>query len=123
MSEPVLRALVVGGAVAGAVLAVLAADWWRRRRAERLVLDLSGIEARVILFSDEACPRCDRVRGMLDELDVDYTEIRHGGGRLGAIGVDSVPLVVARDEAGDVVAQIGGVPRKARLRRAVAGRR
>lgn len=122
MSEPVLRAIAVGTMVFAAVAAVVVADWWRRCRAERLDLDLREIEGTVIFFTDEACARCGAVRRLLEDLGVAYVEVRHEGARLEAIGVDAVPLVAVRDDEGEVVAQIGGVPSKGRLRRAL-GRR
>jgi hypothetical protein len=119
MSEPALRAVLVVAALAVVAGAVVVGRWLQRRRAGRLTLDLTGIEGRVILFSDTACARCDAVRDLLTDLGADFIEIAHGEGRFGEIGVDAVPLVVVRGRDGAVTAQIGGVPGSARLRRAL----
>jgi len=121
MSEPALRAVLVAAALVVVIGAVVVGRWWQRHRAGRIPLDLSGVEGRVIFFSDTACVRCDAVRDLLTALDSEFTEIAHGGGRFGEIGVDAVPLLVVRDDDGTVTAQIGGVPSSARLRRALRG--
>lgn len=115
MPEPVVRLLVVVGAVGLAALAVGAAGWRRRRRAESEPLDLGAVAGRLILLSDASCRRCDRVREMLVEAGVEFAEVAFGDELWEGIGAGSVPQLIARDEFGGIAGRVGGVPTRRRF--------
>lgn len=105
-------------AVAGAVAFAYGATRLIRHRAENARLDLSGIEGRVIFFSDAACRRCPAVRDALMAAGVEFEEMRYGEdpARFRATGAPAVPLVVVRDESGAEVGRIAGEVRARELR-------
>jgi predicted DsbA family dithiol-disulfide isomerase len=117
MSEPAIRAIVVAVVV---VVALGIAGFTRtreRHRAARSPVDLTGIEGRVVLFSDVACSRCDIVRAHLEGIGAPFTEVAFDADpdAVRRSGVTGVPLVVIRDAAGREVTRFAGVVPKARL--------
>jgi predicted DsbA family dithiol-disulfide isomerase len=114
-------------ALAAAVMVALAVAWWARRRdrrgAIRARLDLTGIEGRVVFFSDATCARCDVVRARLEAIGVPFTEIGYDRDPEvhRQVGVTAVPLVVVRDATGAEERRFAGVVPRARLA-AVIGR-
>ena len=121
MSEPVLRALVVGAVVVAGVLVTAAARIRERRRVSNAPLHLDGIEGRILFFSAADCSRCGAVRALLDRLRLPYREVAHedAPGVQERVGVEGVPLVVVRDAAGMEVARFAGRVSARRLRRAI----
>jgi len=115
MPEPLVRLIVVAGALGAAALVVMTAVWWRRRRAEAEPLVLDAVAGNVILLSDSACRRCDRVREMLIDSGADFTEIGFGDEGWNAIGATAVPHLIVRDGRGDIAGRAGGVPSPRRL--------
>ena len=115
MSDP--RLLAAAAAIAVALMVAVWAHRGERRRAVRARLDLAGIDARVVFFSDVTCARCDIVRSHLEALDAEFTEIaydrEHEVHR--RVGVTGVPLVVIRDATGAEVRRFAGAMTKARL--------
>jgi hypothetical protein len=122
MSEGAVRVLVVGGIAVLALLAAWVAWWLPAWRAGRGHLDLSGVEGRILLFTDRRCTRCGTVRDMLAASGEEFEEIRFDDdpGLWAQIGVEAVPLLVVRDAAGRVTGKIAGVPRRARLQRVLS---
>lgn len=120
MSEPLARALLVVAVVALALLTGWLGRRIARRRAEDVPLDLTGLGGRVLFFTDSACRRCRVVRGRLDELGAEYTEIRHDQEpeTHRRVGVTGVPLIVVRDA--ESVTKLAGVVSRRRLARALA---
>lgn len=121
MSDLAVRLLVVGGAAAVALGVALFAKRAERRRARRAPLDLSGIEGRVLFFTDAACRRCDVMRRRLEEAGAPFTEVRYDREPElhRRVGITGVPLVVVRDEEGNETARLAGVVSRRRLNRAV----
>ena len=119
MSEPVLRAILVGAVVVAAAAVVLWARYLERRRSVRARLDLSGLTGSVILFSDAGCRTCDQARKALQRAEVAFEEIRYDAHPEVArrVGVTAVPLVVVRDDEGAEVGRIAGRVRRRALRR------
>jgi len=115
MSDP--RFFVALGAVAVAGLVALWAHRRERRRAVRAPLDLTGVDGRVVFFSDAACTRCDIVRSHFEALSAEFVEIAYDRDPEAhrRIGVTGVPLVVIRDDEGAEVRRLAGVMPKARL--------
>jgi hypothetical protein len=81
-----------------------------RRRIALAPLTLDGVDGRVIFFSDGACKRCPKVRGVLEESGIEFTEI--GFDRepetFNATQAAGVPLVVARRADGSEAGRIAG---------------
>ncbi|NQV07248.1 hypothetical protein HQ535_11920 [bacterium] len=123
MADPVVRALVVGGIVAAALLAAYLIPRVTAGRAVQIPIDLSGIDDRVILFTSSDCSTCDRAREVIEAAGVEYREIRHSDdpALFDATGVAAVPLLVIRGDRGAIIGRIGGVPTTQRLRRALSG--
>jgi len=122
MSDVAVRALV---AVAAVSIVIWVAFWGNRRERHAAVaapLQLDGIEARVLFFTDVACRRCDLVRARLESLGTVFAEIayNHEPDLHRTIGVTGVPLLVVRDGAGVVVDRVAGLASARRLRRALA---
>jgi glutaredoxin len=119
MSEPAVRLFVVGGVT---VLAALVAGFAHLRARRRRVpeIDAEGFEGRIIFFTERSCPSCDTVRELLAPFEVAEYRYEDDPERLSGAGVDAVPVVVIRDEAGLVVDRIAGVPS---IRRLAAGMR
>jgi len=105
-------------AVASAVAFAYGATRLIRHRAQTARLDLTGIEGRVVFFSDTACRRCPAARDALVSAGVDFEEIRYGDdpARFRATAAPAVPLVVVRDEDGTEVGRIAGEVRARDLR-------
>ncbi|MEE9298074.1 MAG: glutaredoxin domain-containing protein [Acidimicrobiia bacterium] len=121
MIELLPRVALVGGALGVALLVAAAARSRDRRNVLRTALHLTGVEGRILFFSDSVCSRCDAVRAELDRLGVDYREISYSDSpdlqrRVGVIGV---PLVVVRDADGVELARLAGKVSRRRLRSAV----
>lgn len=114
-SDP--RLIVAAVAVGAALLVAIWAHRRERRRAQRSVLDLTGLEGRVLFFTDATCTRCDIVRAHLEGLGVEFTEIVYGvdPATHRRVGVTGVPLLVIRDRDGAEVHRFAGVMPKARL--------
>ena len=104
-------------AVASALLFAWGANRLIRRRAERVPIDLTGIEGRIVFFSDAACRRCDAARERLAASGVAFEEVRYGDdpARFRATGTPAVPLVVVRDADGAEVGRIAGEVRAGEL--------
>jgi hypothetical protein len=119
MTEPVARALLVGGVVVAALLVAVLVPLRERRRAEHHPLDLTGLPDGSLLFTSAGCRRCDGMRAALDRLGVWYSEVRHEDdpGVVAGAGVPGVPLFVVRDASGCEVGRVGGRPSLRRLRR------
>ncbi len=122
MADPWVRALIGLGAVAAAVGVGFGARVASRRRIEVRPLDLTGIEGRVVFFSDAACLRCDEARAELQDAGVAFEEVAYDAhpGRLQAAGVTAVPLIVVRAPDGGEVGRIAGRVDPRRLRRLLA---
>ena len=115
-------------ALAAVVLAVVAlgvagfARLAQRRRAVSSSLDLGGLPAGLILFTDAACRRCPEVRAVMQRSGHQFTEVNRQADpeRFAASGVTAVPLVVARGPAGDDRGRVGGRVTGRALRRLAA---
>jgi len=125
MSEPVARILLVVAVVVAALAVALLVPRLTARRAERAPLDLSGVAGRLVLLSAAGCGRCGDLRGRLEALGADVTELRYEDDpeRFRATGAAAVPVLVARDAAGREVARAAGRIGAGRLRRLVAASR
>ena len=109
--------VVAGIAILSAVAFAWGANRLVRRRAVTARLDLTGIEGRVVFFSDTACRRCPAVREALTAAGAGFEEVRYGDDpdRFRATGAPAVPLVVVRDEHGGEVGRIAGEVRPREL--------
>ena len=122
MNEVLLRALVIGGAVAAAAIAVRIGSALQNRKARATALDLSDIDGRLVLLTERSCSNCDEVRRLLEDRDVVFSEVAYedDSARMERIGVTDVPLLVARDDSGVEVGRIAGLPRRRALARLLA---
>jgi len=119
MGDVAWRLVLVGGIAAAAAAAGYAAGRLRARRAASAPVDVSGLDGRLLLFTERSCASCTVVRSMLAEAGAGFDEIRYEESPEAhrRSGVTSVPLLVARDAGGVVVARIAGRPSKRALRR------
>jgi len=115
MSDP--RVFAIAGATLVALLIALWGHRRDRRRAVRSPLDLSGVDGRVVFFSDATCRRCDIVRAHLEALEATFTEIAYDTDpeTHRSVGVTGVPLVVFRSESGVEERRFVGAVPKSRL--------
>lgn len=107
---------VVAGLVAWLLLVVVPRLVTRRRATSRI--DLDGLPPDpVLFFTDPVCASCREARAALEELGVEYREVRYDADpdRFAAAGVISVPLIVVRRSG--TVRMAAGVPSQRRLRR------
>ena len=122
MDDAAVRLILAGGIAVAALLLAGAGHLHRRKRgraAAAIPLDLTGIDGRVLLFSDVACPTCDTARARLETAGAPFREI---GYHLDPeahrrAGVTAVPLIVVRNAAGGEVGRIGGRPVRRTLER------
>ena len=101
MSDVWLRLSLIAGALA---VAAIAAVVLKSRMAGRpRLIEATGLEPGVYLFTSAACPDCSSARrALVDELgDEGFTELRweKEPGEFHRLGVDAVPAtaIVARD--------------------------
>ena len=118
MTEAGWRLVAVGGIALLSLIVAWAAPRLRARKVAARPLDLSGIEPGVVLFSQGDCPSCDVARERLDEVGVDYREVRFEDDASAhrTAGVTGVPLIVAVGEGGSAAARIAGRPSPRALR-------
>jgi hypothetical protein len=122
MDEAATRLILLGAFVLAA-LVVAGAGHLRRflrgRAATAGPLDLTGVEGRVVFFSDAACPTCDAARARLRASRVPFREIGYHEDPAAhrRAGVTAVPLTVVRGSDGGEVGRIGGRPSRRALRR------
>lgn len=116
------RALIVGVAVGIVIVGAHLGRIRERRRAALTLLDVDGLEGRVLFFTDAACRRCDVVRGRLESIDAVFEEIAfgHEPDLQRSVGVTAVPLLVVRDNSGAIVDRVAGVASVRRIRRALS---
>jgi predicted DsbA family dithiol-disulfide isomerase len=121
MSEAAVRLLLIAIGVAAVVATWAITKVTERWRAERGTLNLDGLDARVLFFSDAACHRCDVVRAMLESETVEWIEIgfETDAATHERVGVTGVPLLVVRGLDDVITARMAGVPSRRRLRRAL----
>ena len=110
MSDLWVRALIAAVFVLAALVIAATARDRQRRRAAVAPLDLSGIEGRVVLFTDITCTKCDEARSVLRHRGVEFVEIAYDRDpeRFGEVGVEAVPVLVARGPDGGEVGRIAG---------------
>jgi hypothetical protein len=122
MDDVVGRLLLVAAVAAAALTAGWLATRRSSRRAERAPIDAGGFSGRVLLFTDAACGSCDQARSVLEATGAPFTEVRYGEHPEGMrrAGIAAVPLILVRDEAGDVVGRVAGRPSVRRVRRLLA---
>lgn len=120
-AEVLIRAAAVAAAVGLSVLAAARA----RRRPALSPLPAAGLPAGpgVYLFTAAACDACDRAREVYrSALGADgFTELtwEEHPDLLTGLGVGEIPAAAVVDPSGRGVGFVTGVPRPARLRRAV----
>jgi glutaredoxin len=117
----VARFATGAGLIAVALGVALVARRAERRTAVRSPLNLAGVEGRVVLLSDAACPGCADLRRLLDAAGVPFTEVAYDTDPEFArsIGVVAVPLVVVRGPDGQEAGRIGGRVSPRRFRRLI----
>ncbi len=122
MPDLLLRALWLGGAAGLAVGIGALASRVRRTSQPPARLDGLDLESAIVAFTSTDCENCAKVMRLLVGFDVPVREITHELEPVSfeAAGVGAVPLVVVLGRDGSAIAQFGGVPRRARLRRALA---
>lgn len=105
----------------GVVLAGVAFGRHRARAAAArgpLRLDaLDDVGARVVLFTDAGCRRCDTVRARLRSAGIDHREVSYDREPelQRSVGVGAVPLIVVRDADGHEVTRLVGLVSKRRI--------
>lgn len=124
MDDVLSRVVVV---IVVAAVAVLAARLTRAlQQPTHAPVDLrsTDLPVGVLVFTSSDCANCKKVRSALKDLHVAFREVTWElePGLFEAIGVESVPLVVVRDDSGATVGQLSGKPRGSRLRSLVASR-
>jgi glutaredoxin len=122
MDELALRLFVVVALVVVAVAAARATRAWQDPTHPPVDLTGTGLPTGVLVFTSSECVNCKAVRAALEELDVPFREVTWElePGMFETWGIESVPLVVARDASGATVAQLSGKPSRRRLRSLVA---
>ncbi len=121
MNDPVLRVAVVaiGAALALLVAWIVRAVYNKRARTLNVQSLISG--PGVVVFTKDDCPNCAAVLAMLKPTGAQVRQVRAEAEPevFAELGVEGVPITVVVSESGDTAAQFSGLPRPARLRRAL----
>lgn len=122
MSDLTIRLIIV----AAVVVFVAAVSLLARRLGApyHAVLDLSGLDlpAGLVMFTSTECENCKKALAVAKATGAPLREITHEiePGAFEKAGVTGVPLTVVVDAGGTVVDQVGGIPPRRRLLRALA---
>lgn len=123
MDDLVIRmiiALVIGGGALGIALLTR-----RFQQPTHAPVDLSSTDLPwgAVVFTSSDCANCAAARDALKENGVPFREVTWElePALFESIGVESVPLIVVRDEKGEWRGQIAGRPPRRALRSLVAG--
>ena len=122
MPEPALRAILIVGVAAIAIVAGLL-ETRRRGTAQAPVrVDGLGFDSAIVVFTSTDCSRCRRTMRQLSALGATVREVAHElePGLFESVGVDGVPLVVIMTPDGNRSSQFGGAVSDFRLNRALA---
>lgn len=121
MNDPVVRVVVVavGTLVALLVAWVARAIYIKRGRAVDVKSLISG--PGVVVFTKDDCPNCAAVLAMLKPTGVKIHQVRAEAQPevFAKLGIEGVPITVVVSGSGNTAAQFSGLPRPARLRRAL----
>jgi hypothetical protein len=122
MSDLGLRLLVVGGVVVVVALSTLAARRYGSPHLRPVDVDGLDLPPGLVVFTSTTCATCRRALGAAKATGAPLREITYEleAATFERAGVGAVPLTLVIGGDGEVVDQVGGVPRPARLRRALA---
>jgi glutaredoxin len=122
MDDTVARIIVAVGVIVVALL--IARVSHRFQRPIHPAIDLSNTElpTGIVVFTSSECSNCAEARKALKAIGAEFREVTWElePGLFQSIGVESVPLIVARDADGRPVGQLAGTPRPGALRSLVA---
>jgi hypothetical protein len=122
MSDLTIRLVILAAVVLVVVVVSLLA---RRLGAPyHAALDLSGLDlpTGLVMFTSTACENCKKALEVAKATGAPLREITHEiePGMFDKAGVAGVPLTIVIDANGTVVDQMGGIPQRRRLQRALA---
>ena len=122
MTEPALRAILIGGVAAIAIAAGLLATRRRRSAQPPVRVDGLGFDSAIVVFTSTDCSRCRKTMSQLSVLDATVREVAYElePGLFESAGVDGVPLVVVMTPDGARSSQFAGAVGDFRLNRALA---
>ncbi len=121
MNDPVIRVVVVGVGVAIALLLAWVARAFHRKQARNLDVRSLLTGSGVVVFTKDDCSNCAAVLAMLKPLGVKVRQVRAETEQkvFTELAIEGVPMTVVVAESGANIAQFSGLPRAARLRRAL----
>lgn len=122
MDDIVVRGLVAVGVVVLAVVVARLSRPYQRPTHPRVDLRGTSLPTGIVVFTSSDCANCADVRSALKQSGATYREVTWEleAAVFAEAGVESVPLVVARDAAGVTIGQLSGLPRARALRSLVA---
>lgn len=118
MDDLVVRLLIVGAVVAGALgLSRLSRPWQDSAHPE-LRIPSGELPAGVVLFTSTDCDQCANARGVLQRAGITYREVTWEieADRFERYGVQGVPLLAQLDESGRQLHLAAGVPTRRTVR-------
>lgn len=122
MSDPTwFQALFVAGAALAVVAAALGTRRFQRPTHERLDVHGAGLPQGIVIFTSTECATCKDALAVVRDSPAPVREVTWElePALFEDLAVTAVPLTIVVDAAGDVIAQMVGVPRRRRLARAV----
>lgn len=122
MSDVAIRLLVVAGVVMVVVVVSVAARKLGAPYHAALQLDALDLPPGLVMFTSTDCENCKKALVVVKATGAPLREITHEieAAMFERAGVTGVPLTVVIDADGKVVDQIGGIPQRRRLQRALA---
>lgn len=118
MGDVVVRLLVVGLVVAGALGLSRLSRPWQDSAHPPLQIPPGELPAGVVLFTSPDCDQCVLARTALKRAEIAYREVTWEleAGRFERYGVQGVPLLAHLDESGAQTYLAAGVPTRRALR-------
>lgn len=118
MDDLLVRVAVLVGVIAVALAVSRSTRPLHRPSHPRVDLRGTSLPNGLVVFTNSDCAACAQARAALKTAGVAFREVTYElePGLFASIGVESVPLIVARDGNGVTIGQISGKPQPRRLR-------
>ena len=117
-----LQALLIALAALAVVAIALGTRRFQRPTHDRVDVHGTGLPPGIVIFTSTECATCKDALTVVRNVDAPVREVTWEleSGMFEQVGVSAVPLTIVVNAAGDVIAQMVGVPRRGKLARAVA---